>query len=119
MSRINHQFRLAARPVGLPKPTDWDHVEEPVAEPGDGELLIEITHLSLDPAMRGWMNEGKSYIPPVEIGEVMRAGGVGRVIASRHPGFAVGDHVTGLLGVQEYCLSNGRGLTKIDPQLAP
>ncbi|MFI7600278.1 NADP-dependent oxidoreductase [Actinoplanes sp. NPDC049681] len=119
MSRINSQYRLAARPVGLPKPSDWKYVEEPVAEPAEGELLIQVLHLSLDPAMRGWMNEGKSYIRPVEIGEVMRAGGVGRVIASRHPKFAVGDHVSGTLGVQEYCLSDGRGLTKVDPALAP
>ncbi|GAB1692528.1 NADP-dependent oxidoreductase [Krasilnikovia sp. M28-CT-15] len=119
MSLINSQYRLAARPVGLPKPTDWEYVEEPVAEPGEGELLIQTTYLSLDPAMRGWMNEGKSYIPPVGIGEVMRAGGVGRVVASRHPRFTVGDHVSGALGVQEYCLSNGRGLTKVDPALAP
>ncbi|GGQ48079.1 NADP-dependent oxidoreductase [Couchioplanes azureus] len=119
MSRSNSQYRLAARPVGLPKPTDWEYAEEPAAEPGEGELLIQTLYLSLDPAMRGWMNEGKSYIPPVGIGEVMRAGGVGRVVASRHPRFAVGDHVSGALGVQEYCLSDGRGLTKVDPALAP
>ncbi|MEV8508587.1 NADP-dependent oxidoreductase [Actinoplanes sp. NPDC051475] len=119
MSRINSQYRLAARPSGLPKPTDWKYVEEPAAEPAEGELLIQVLHLSLDPAMRGWMNEGKSYIRPVEIGEVMRAGGVGRVVASRHPKYAVGDHVSGTLGVQEYCLSDGRGLTKVDPALAP
>lgn len=119
MSRINSQYRLAARPSGLPKPTDWKFVEEPAAEPAEGELLIQVLHLSLDPAMRGWMNEGKSYIRPVEIGEVMRAGGVGRVVASRHPKYAVGDHVSGTLGVQEYCLSDGRGLTKVDPTLAP
>ena len=76
-------------------------------------------YLSLDPAMRGWMNEGKSYIRPVEIGAVMRAAGVGRVIASRNPQFAVGDYVSGVLNVQEYCLSDGRGLTKVDPALAP
>ncbi|MEU8825103.1 NADP-dependent oxidoreductase [Streptomyces sp. NPDC048636] len=119
MSRINHQYRLAARPIGLPKPTDWEYVEEPVAEPGEGELLIKVTHLSLDPAMRGWMNEGKSYIRPVEIGEVMRAAGVGRVIASQNPRFAVGDYVTGTLRVQEYCLSDGSGLAKVDSELAP
>ncbi|MEV6598607.1 NADP-dependent oxidoreductase [Actinoplanes sp. NPDC051346] len=119
MSRINSQYRLAARPVGLPKPTDWEYVEEPAAEPGEGELLVQTTYLSLDPAMRGWMNDAKSYIPPVGIGEVMRAGGVGRVVASRHRSFAVGDHVSGALGVQEYSLSDGRGLTKVDPALAP
>ncbi|WP_328666586.1 NADP-dependent oxidoreductase [Streptomyces sp. NBC_00322] len=119
MSRTNHQLRLAARPVGEPRPTDWEHVEEPVAEPGDGEFLVQVLYLSIDPAMRGWMNAGKSYIRPVEIGEVMRAGAVGRVIASRHPDFAVGENVSGSFGVQEYCVSDGRGVTKVDPVLAP
>ncbi|MGP4002354.1 NADP-dependent oxidoreductase [Streptomyces sp. 8N706] len=119
MSSTQHQFRLAARPVGLPKPSDWDYVEAPVGEPGDGELLVKVLYLSLDPAMRGWMNAGRSYIRPVEIGEVMRAVGVGRVVASRHPDFAVGDHVSGMFGVQEYCVSDGRGVTKADPALAP
>ncbi|MEU4492337.1 NADP-dependent oxidoreductase [Streptomyces sp. NPDC023998] len=119
MSRTNHQLRLAARPVGQPRPTDWEHVEEAVGEPGDGELLVQVLYLSIDPAMRGWMNAGKSYIRPVEIGEVMRAGAVGRVIASRHPDFAIGDHVSGSFGVQEYCVSDGRGVTKVDPALAP
>ncbi|MFF4233555.1 NADP-dependent oxidoreductase [Streptomyces sp. NPDC001820] len=119
MSRTNHQLRLAARPVGQPRPTDWGHVEEQVGEPGDGELLVQVLYLSIDPAMRGWMNAGKSYIRPVEIGEVMRAGAVGRVIASRHPDFAVGDYVSGTFGVQEYCVSDGRGVIKVDPALAP
>ncbi|WP_455351588.1 NADP-dependent oxidoreductase [Streptomyces sp. SYSU K217416] len=119
MSRINHQVRLAARPVGLPRPADWERTEEPVGEPGDGELLVQVLQISLDPAMRGWMNEGKSYIPPVKLGEVMRAGAVGRVLASRHPGFAEGDYVSGSFGVQEYCVSDGRGVTTIDPALAP
>jgi len=119
MDLINHQFRLAARPVGLPKRSDWKTTEEPVRDPGPGEVLIKVLYLSLDPAMRGWMNEGRTYIEPVGIGEVMRAGGAGRVIASQNPGFSVGDHVTGVLGVQEYVLSNGQGLTKIDPRLAP
>ncbi|MFD9219197.1 NADP-dependent oxidoreductase [Streptomyces sp. NPDC060064] len=119
MSRMNHQVRLAARPVGLPRPTDWERTEEPVGEPGEGELLVRVLQLSLDPAMRGWMNEGKSYIPPVKLGEVMRAGAVGRVIASRHPGFAEGDYVSGGFGVQEYCVSDGRGVIRIDPKLAP
>lgn len=119
MSRTNHQLRLAARPVGQPRSTDWEYVEEPVAEPGDGELLVQVLYLSIDPAMRGWMNAGKSYIRPVEIGEVMRAGAVGRVIASQHPDFAVGDHVSGTFGVQEYCVSDGRGVIKVDPALAP
>jgi NADPH-dependent curcumin reductase len=101
---INHQVRLAARPVGLPKASDWQHTQEAVAEPAEGGVLVKVLALSLDPAMRGWMNEGKSYIPPVGVGEVMRAGGIGVVVASRNPVFAVGDHVTGGPGVQEYWL---------------
>jgi NADPH-dependent curcumin reductase CurA len=119
MKAINHQFRLAARPVGMPKRTDWNYVDEPVSEPDDGELLVKVLYISLDPAMRGWMNEGRSYIPPVAIGEVMRAGAAGRVIASRHPDFAIGDHVTGAFGVQEYARSNGKGVIKVDTKLAP
>jgi NADPH-dependent curcumin reductase CurA len=116
---VNRQFRLAARPVGLPKRSDWNLAEEPVREPGDGEVLVKVLYVSLDPAMRGWMSEGKSYIPPVALGAVMRAGTVGRVIAARHPEFSVGDHVVGALGVQEYALSDGRGLTRVDTALAP
>jgi NADPH-dependent curcumin reductase CurA len=119
MTTLNHQVRLAARPVGEPRDTDWQHIEEPVGEPGDGEFLVQVLYLSIDPAMRGWMNAGRSYIRPVEVGEVMRAGAVGRVIASRHPGFTVGDHVSGAFGVQEYCLSDGRDVTKTDPAAAP
>jgi NADPH-dependent curcumin reductase len=119
MSAINHQVRLAARPSGLPKPSDWSFTEEPIPTPREGELVVAISYLSLDPAMRGWMNAGASYIDPVEVGDVMRAGAVGEVIASEHPGFAVGDHVYGAFGVQEYALSDGNGVTKVDPALAP
>ena len=98
MTKLNHKFELAARPVGMPKRTDWTYQEEPVPEPGEGELLVKILYISLDPAMRGWMNEGKSYIAPVEIGAVMRAGGLGRVTASKNPKFAVGDYVYGAVG---------------------
>jgi NADPH-dependent curcumin reductase len=119
MSSTNTQVRLAARPNGLPKPSDWEFVQEPLPSPADGEFLVSISHLSLDPAMRGWMNAGASYIEPVEIGELMRAGAVGVVSASEHPGFAVGEHVYGNFGVQEHALSDGRGVFKIDPSLAP
>ena len=115
----NRQFKLAHRPVGMVKRSDFDFVQAPVPQPGDGEVLIRNRYLSLDPAMRGWMNEGKSYIPPVAIGEVMRAGAAGEVVASNHPRFAVGDSVVGVLGVQDYAISNGKGLTKVDPKLAP
>jgi NADPH-dependent curcumin reductase CurA len=116
---VNHQFRLARRPVGMVKRSDFDYTEAPVGEPGDGEALVKILYISLDPAMRGWMNEGKSYIPPVGIGEVMRAGAVGRVLASNDPTVAVGDHVVGVLGVQEYAVAKCKNLTKVDPALVP
>lgn len=119
MTATNHQFRLAARPQGSVKDSDWSRTTEPVRAPAEGEVVIQIQYLSLDPAMRGWMNDSKSYIPPVGIGEVMRALGVGRVVASANPKFAVGEHVTGLLGVQEYTYSDGKGITKVDPKLAP
>jgi NADPH-dependent curcumin reductase len=119
MPTINHQFRLAARPVGLPKRTDWNYTQEPLGDPAIGQILVKILYASLDPAMRGWMNEAKSYIPPVGIGEVMRAGGAGRVIASQNPNFAIGDHVVGAFGMQEYALSDGKGVYKVDPRLAP
>ncbi|WP_257462556.1 NADP-dependent oxidoreductase [Archangium lipolyticum] len=119
MTVTNHQFRLAARPVGLPKREDWNYTEEPVREPGEGEMLVKVLYISLDPAMRGWMNDAKSYIPPVGIGEVMRAGGVGKVVSSKHPGFKAGDYVMGTFGVQEYALSNGKGVTQVDPRIAP
>lgn len=118
----NHQVRLASRPVGLPTRANWAFTTEPVAEPGPGGVLVKTLYLSLDPAMRGWMNEGKSYIPPVEIGAVMRAGGVGKVIASKNPAFAVGDYVNAGLDVQEYCLIaqeqiRRSGIFRIDARL--
>jgi NADPH-dependent curcumin reductase CurA len=121
-SHTNHQIRLAARPIGLPKTTDWRATEEPVSAPSAGGLLVRVAALSLDPAMRGWMNEGRSYIRPVELGEVMRAGGVGRVVASRNPKFAAGDWVAGTFGVQEYWTVDAEqlpksGLHKIDLDL--
>jgi NADPH-dependent curcumin reductase len=116
---INHQVRLAARPVGLPTRTDWSHTEEPVPEPAGDTFLVKILYISLDPAMRGWMNEGRSYMPPVAIGQVMRALAVGRVTASKHPGFVVGDYVSGPFGVQEYAVSDGKGVMKLDLGLAP
>lgn len=115
----NHQIRLAARPVGMPKASDWSHTSEPVAEPAEGGVTLKTLALSLDPAMRGWMNEGKSYIPPVGIGEVMRAGGVGVVVASKSDKYAVGDYVSAGFGVQEYITLAAAdfkraGLVKID-----
>jgi NADPH-dependent curcumin reductase CurA len=119
MNSTNHQIRLAARPSGLPKPSDWELTVDPVPAAGAGEVVVEVSHLSIDPAMRGWMNAGASYIEPVEVGAVMRAGAIGQVIASEHPGFSVGDHLYGAFGVQEFARSDGRGVLKLDPSLAP
>jgi NADPH-dependent curcumin reductase CurA len=119
----NQQFRLAARPVGLPKRSDWEQTTEDVREIADGEIVVKALYLSLDPAMRGWMNEGKSYIRPVAIGEIMRAGGVGVVVASKSDKFAVGDYVSGGIGVQQYWVGaaadKSAGYYKIDPRMAP
>jgi NADPH-dependent curcumin reductase len=117
--QTNHQFRLAARPEGLPKRSDWDFTEERARDPGEGEVLVKVLYLSLDPAMRGWMNQARSYVPPVGIGEVMRALGIGRVVASGDQRFAEGDHVSGTVGVQEYATVSGDGLVKVNPELAP
>src|SRR5437660_871852 len=119
MSQVNHQVRLAARPVGLPTAANWQFTEEPIPTAGDGQIVVKILYSSLDPAMRGWMNEGKSYVPPVGIGDVMRGGGAGRVIESNNPKFAVGEFVVAMFGIQEYAISDGRGVTRVDTSIAP
>ncbi len=119
MATQNRQFKLVARPAGMAKRSDFEFTSAPAPEPGPGQVLIRVLYVSLDPAMRGWMNEGRSYIPPVGLGEVMRAGTAGRVIASNNPAFAVGDYVAGWGGVQDYVISDGKDITKVDPRLAP
>ena len=119
MSTVNHQIRLAQRPEGLPGPEVWEHAEAPVPAVEEGKVLVEVQYLSLDPAMRGWINEGRSYIEPVGVGEVMRAGGVGRVVASGDSRFREGDHVSAITGVQEYALLDAAGVFAVDPSLAP
>src|SRR5258706_112222 len=84
-STLNRQARLAGRPQGMLKRSDFEFTQEPMPSPGEGEFVVDVSHISLDPAMRGWMNAGASYIEPVEIGDVMRAGAVGVVSASQHP----------------------------------
>ncbi len=115
----NRRILLTARPEGLPKPTDFRLVETPAPEPGDGEMLLRTLYLSLDPYMRGRMRDAKSYAPPVPLDEVMVGGVVGEVTASRHPDYAVGDIVEGRTGWQEYGLSDGAGMRRVDPSLAP
>ncbi len=119
MTDTNTQVRLAKRPQGLPGDDVFDVVEEPVGEPGDGEVLLRTRYVSLDPAMRGWMNEGRSYIPPVGIGEVMRASVVGEVLASRKDGVEVGQHVVAMTGVQELAVTDLTGGYVVDGDAAP
>ncbi|HWQ31849.1 MAG TPA: NADP-dependent oxidoreductase [Blastocatellia bacterium] len=108
----NRQWRLAARPAGMIKASDFTLTEEPVPDISEGQILVRNLYLSLDPTNRVWI-ERDSYLPAVGIGEVMRGGTVGVVEASNHPGFSVGDHVSGLLGWQDYAVSTGAGLTKL------
>ena len=116
----NRQVKLIARPEpGLFQRKDFAIEDAPLVEPGPGEIRVKIEVISMDPAMRGWVNESKSYVKPVPLGDVMRAYAAGIVDASAHPDFAVGDAVQGLLGVQQYAISNGKGLVKINLDRAP
>ena len=127
MALSNTRVKLASRPVGLPQPANFDIDTIDVPTLADGQVLVKISFISLDPAMRGWMNEGRSYIKPIAIGEVFRAGVAGQVAESRNPAFAVGDYVTGSLGVQQFAVV-GAGATdprspdylvKVDPGIVP
>ena len=115
----NKQILLKKRPFGLPKEDTWELVSTDIPQPKEGEFLVKCEYISLDPAMRGWLDDRKSYIPPVQIDAVMRAGGVGEVIASNHPKFNVGDYVYGQTGAQQYIITDGTGYHKVDPKLAP
>jgi NADPH-dependent curcumin reductase CurA len=119
MPAENRQIQLASRPSGQLTAETWAHVTAPAAEPGDGEFAGRTLLISLDPAMRGWLNDRPSYVPPVGLGEVMRAGSVVEVTASRHPKYQPGDLVVGMFGVQEHVVSDGRGTRRVDPALAP
>jgi NADPH:quinone reductase len=116
---VNKQIVLAQRPEGFPKETDFRLVESTVPTPVTGEILVRTLYLSVDPYMRGRMNDVKSYAPPVKLGEVMVGGVVGQVAESRHPQFQKGDFVEGFLGWQQFAVSDGKGIRKIDPNLAP
>lgn len=117
----NRTVRLAERPTGLPGAGTWAIADEPMPVPGPGEVLVRVDQISLDPAMRGWINAGRSYIAPVEIGAVMRAGGVGEVLRSNSPAYAPGDLVHGMVGVQRFASirTDDAGTYKIDTSLAP
>lgn len=119
MSNLNRQFVLASRPVGLPKESDFKLIETPLPDLKDGEVLVRTLYLSVDPYMRGRISGMRSYAAPVEIGQVMVGGGIARVVESKNPGFAPGDVVDIYMGWQEYAISNGRGLRKLDASIAP
>lgn len=116
---VNIRYVLAARPSGAASEEHFNREELPVQQPEQGEVLIKVQYISLDPAMRGWMNAGTTYVKGVELGAVMRAFGAGEVIASKHPAFKAGQMVTGLFGVQQYALEKGDHLTLVDTTIAP
>ncbi|TMZ49299.1 NADP-dependent oxidoreductase, partial [Klebsiella pneumoniae] len=118
-SPINRQICLVRRPKGMPDESCFQMTEEAIPEPREEEVLVRTLYLSVDPYMRGRMNEGKSYVPPFPLDEVIVGGVVGEVVRSRHPDFAKGDFVVGQLGWQDYSVAPGKHLTKIDPDLAP
>ena len=117
---INKKMILINRPTGIPEKNTWSFEEELISEIKNGQILIKHQYISLDPAMRGWMNNSKSYIPPVEIGTVMRAGTVGEVIkVNNNTNFKVGDFVSGWGGVQEYSISDGKNYSIIKDKNNP
>jgi len=116
---INKQLLLSKRPVGMPDADTWELVESQIPDLNDGEVLIQNHYISLDPAMRGWMKDAKSYIPPIPLGDVMRAGSIGKVIQSKNPKYKDGDVLTGWGGVQQFIVTNGDGYYPVDTSLAP
>jgi NADPH-dependent curcumin reductase len=118
-STTNRQILLKSRPSGPPSPANFERVESAVPEPGDGQVLLRTLYLSLDPYMRGRMNDTRSYAKPAELGKPMVGGTVSEVVASRNARFGVGDIVLAYAGWQDYALSDGAGLRKLDPEAAP
>ncbi len=115
----NREWTLTTRPVGLPKRSDFTYQTKPAAALAEGQILVRNHYISLDPAMRGWMNDARSYVPPIGIGEVMRAGAVGEVVASRSPDWKEGDHAVGMFGMQDYAAVDAATAQKVDASQAP
>lgn len=115
----SREVRLAARPVGEPKSTDFEIATVEISEPGPGQVQVRNIWMSVDPYMRGRMIERESYVPPFQIGEALSGGAIGQVTASNHPDFSVGDYVNNMNGWQEAFVAGPEGLTKVDPNLAP
>jgi len=116
---MNKRLLLDQRPVGMPTADTWTLESTGIPVAADGHMVVKVYYISLDPAMRGWMNDAKSYVPPVGIGDVMRCGGVGQVVESRLDGYEAGDYVYGMSGVQSYCHTDGYGWVKVDPEVLP
>ena len=116
---LNQQWTLTSRPQGLPKRSDFSFASHPVPEPQEGQFVVRTHYISLDPAMRGWMNDARSYIAPIKLGEVMRAGAVGEIVQSRNKNFSEGEHVVGMFGMQDYAVTDGASVQKVDAKLAP
>jgi len=116
---MNKQIKLAERPEGMPSNDTWSIESSEMPKPKDGEFLVQQIYVSLDPAMRGWITDRKSYLPPVQIGAVMRAASLGKVIESNNPTFPVGTYLYGTGGVQQYVVSNGKGWYPVDANAVP
>ncbi len=116
---MNKQLILQERPKGKPDNNTWKLQETAIPDIQDGEVLIQNHYISLDPAMRGWINDSKSYIEPVQLGDVMRAGAIGKVLKSNNPRFEVGQTVSGWSGVQQYTVSDGNAIYAIDDSQLP
>lgn len=119
MAGMNRRVLLRSRPVGEPRPTDFELVEAPIPSPGEGQVLARTIYLSVDPYMRGRMNAARSYAPSVELGQVMVGGTVGQVVESRSPAFVPGDFVVGYGGWQTHAVADAAALRKLDPAAAP
>ena len=119
MPANTRQFKLAARPVGMPKESDFSLVEVPMPAPSDDQVLVKTAYLSVDPYMRGRITGVKSYADPVNIGDVMVGGTVGRVVESKSPNFTAGDYVSGQWGWREHAAADARALRKLDAKVAP
>lgn len=118
-SERNRMVLLARRPRGWPDESTFELAEEPVPEPGPGEVLVRNVYMSVDPYMRGRMNDVRSYTPPFEVGKPLEGGAIGRIEVSNHDDFQAGDYVQSNLGWREWFVSNGAGLTRLDPEAAP
>lgn len=115
----NTRILLNQRPIGTPSSECWKLDTSEIPDLKQGEVLLKVKYLSIDPAMRGWMNDSKSYIKPVQLGDVMRALGIAEIVASKNEKFAVGEHVSASVGVQEYVVSDGWDFVKVDPNIFP